>query len=124
MKIEDNRSRTTGVRGGPVPEEADRKLESDGTGSGSVLGPCVKDSRCVGRPGLEPRSDRTSSGPADPGESPLRMVIVVIDQRRKNLGGLGEVEVGQRTRMEGKRRGDTKHEMVDVRRSELLESRK
>lgn len=84
MKIEDNGSRTTGIRGGPVPEAADRKLESTGTGR---AGPGVKGSRCVGRPGLEPRSDRTSSGPADPGESPLGMVI---DQRTKKLGQIGE----------------------------------
>lgn len=71
-----------------------------------------KGSRCVGRPGLEPRSDRTSSGPADPGESPLR---IAIDQRRRNLDGLGKVDVGQRTRIVRKRRGDTKHERGDVR---------
>jgi hypothetical protein len=40
---------------------------------------------------------------------------MVIDQRRRNLGRLGKVEVGQRTRVVRKRRGDTKYEMVDVR---------
>jgi hypothetical protein len=40
---------------------------------------------------------------------------IAIDQRRRNLDGLGKVDVGQRTRIVRKRRGDTKHERGDVR---------
>jgi hypothetical protein len=42
VKTEDNRNRTTGIRGSPVPEEADRKLESDGTGSVQCWSKCQK----------------------------------------------------------------------------------